>query len=115
MTETLRRHWPEYLMEAALLGGFMLSACLFGTLLEHPASPLRQALPDALFRRGLIGAAMGLTLIGLVYSPWGQQSGAHMNPSVTLTFWRLGKVRPQDAFWYVLAQFAGGVLGVCLA
>jgi hypothetical protein len=34
----LRRHWPEYLMEAAGLGLFMVSAGLFGTLLFHPGS-----------------------------------------------------------------------------
>jgi aquaporin Z len=115
MRETLRRHWPEYLMEAALLGGFLLSACTFATLLQHPGSPVHQALPDPLLRLGLMGTAMGLTLVGLVYSPWGKQSGAHMNPCVTLTFCRLGKVPPQDACWYALAQFGGGILGVCLA
>jgi len=57
---------------------------------------------------------MGLTAIGIIYSPWGRQSGAHINPAVTLTFWRLGKVRTWDAVFYVLAQFAGGALGVLL-
>ena len=37
-----RRHWPEYLMEAAGLGLFMLAASAFATLLEHPASPVHQ-------------------------------------------------------------------------
>ena len=45
--DALRRHWPEYLMEAAGLGLFMVSAGLFGTLLFHPASPLAQALRTA--------------------------------------------------------------------
>jgi len=40
---------------------------------------------------------MGLTAIGLIYSPWGQQSGAHMNPSLTLTYFRLGKIARGDA------------------
>jgi aquaporin Z len=112
MTRTLRDHWPEYLMEAALLGCFMLSACLVTAALQHPASPLRQALPSELLRRALAGLAMGLTAIALIYSPWGKRSGAHMNPSVTLAFWRLGKVRGRDALPYVLAQFLGGILGV---
>jgi len=29
-------HWPEYLIEAAGLGTFKASPCLFATLLEHP-------------------------------------------------------------------------------
>jgi len=47
----LRRHWPEYAMEAAGLGAFMISACLVTALLEHPASPVRRAVPDPLVRR----------------------------------------------------------------
>jgi aquaporin Z len=112
--DALRRHWPEYLMEAAGLGTFMISAGLFGTLLFHPASPLVALLPDPLARRGLMGAIMGLTAIALIYSPWGQQSGAHLNPAVTLTFWRLGKVATWDAVFYAFAQFAGGALGVLM-
>ena len=34
MRAALQHHWPEYLMEAAGLGMFMLSACIFGALLE---------------------------------------------------------------------------------
>jgi aquaporin Z len=110
----LRRHWPEYLMEAAGLGLFMISAGVFATLLEYPGSPLHQALPDPLVRRLLMGMAMGLTAVGIIYSPWGQQSGAHINPAVTLTFLRLGKIAPWDAAFYVAAQFAGGTAGVLL-
>jgi Major intrinsic protein len=102
--DALRRHWPEYLMEAAGLGLFMVSAGMFGTLLFHPGSPLFALLPDPLVRQALMGVIMGLTAIALIYSPWGQQSGAHLNPAVTLTFWRLGKVATWGALFYVLAQ-----------
>lgn len=115
MVRALRLHWPEYLMEAAALGLFMVSACAFGALLWHPVSPLTTLVADGVGRRALMGLAMGATAIGLIYSPWGQQSGAHMNPAVTLTFLRLGKVKPYDALFYVVAQFTGGVLGVLLA
>jgi aquaporin Z len=115
MRRALACHWPEYLIEAALLGAFMISACVFGTLLGHPASPLRHTLADPFLRRALMGIAMGSTAIALVYSPLGKQSGAHFNPSVTLTFFRLGKIAPWDAVFYVLAQFAGGVAGVVIA
>ena len=102
-------------MEAAGLGTFMISACLFGVLLEHPASPVRQAIDDAFTRRALGGLAMGLTLIGIVFSPIGKRSGAHMNPAFTLTFLWLEKIRGWDAFFYIAAQFAGGTLGVLAA
>jgi aquaporin Z len=70
----LANHWPEYLMEAAGLGLFMISACVFVLLLEHPASGVRQALEDPWLRRCLIGVAMGLTAIALIYSPLGKRS-----------------------------------------
>ena len=109
---SLRVHWPEYLMEAGLLGAFMVSACIFGALYEFPHSPVRQAITSQLFRRMLMGISMGLTAIAIIYSPWGKQSGAHINPSVTFTFFRLGKVKLWDAIFYIAAQFTGAVLGV---
>ncbi len=115
MTQALRHHWPEYLMEAAGLGTFMVSACFFGTLLWHPDSPLNALVADGVGRRALMGLAMGVTFLGIVHSPWGKQSGAHLNPSVTLTFLRLGKIGPWDALFYALGQFVGGLAGVLLS
>lgn len=112
--EKLRTHWPEYLIEGWALDMFMISAGVFTLLFEYPGSPLQQAIVNPDLRRGLIGLAMGLTAVGLIYSRWGKQSGAHMNPAVTLTFLRLGKIEPTDALFYILAQFLGGTLGVLL-
>ncbi len=110
----LRAHWPEYLIEGAGIGAFMLSALGFCVLLEHPASPLRAALPDPALRRVLMGLAMGATAISLVYSRFGQRSGAHFNPAFTLSFFRLGKLAPADALFYAGFQLAGAVLGTAL-
>jgi len=114
MTEALKLHWPEYLIESAGLGLFMISAFTFATLLEHPASPIRQAIASPLLRRLLLGLAMGGTAISMIYSPWGKQSGAHINPSTTLTFYRLGKVAEWDALFYVTSQFIGAILGALI-
>jgi aquaporin Z len=102
-------------MEAAGLGLFMVSASIVTTALEYPHSPLHVIVPDPLFRRILIGICMGLTAIGLIYSPWGKQSGAHLNPAVTLTFLRLGKIEGLDALGYVIAQTLGGLIGVLVS
>jgi len=102
-------------MESAELGLFMVSACSFTVLLQHPASPIRQLLPSALFRMTLTGIAMGLTLLGLIHTPWGKRSGAHMNPATTLMFFRLGKVEGWDALFYALFQFLGGIVGVAFS
>jgi aquaporin Z len=114
MIRSLKEHWPEYLCEALELGLFMISASLFTILLWHPSSPVLNVIPNAFVRRMLTGMAMGGTAIALIFSSLGKRSGAHFNPAVTLTFWRLGKVRNWDAVFYVLAQFVGGVVGVLL-
>src|SRR5882724_10022730 len=115
MLRALEQHWPDYLAEALGLGLLMISACVFGTLIGHPDSPAARLIPDGLPRRLLMGLAMGLTAVALIYSPWGRRSGAHLNPATTLTFWRLGKVAGPDAAWYVLAQALGGIAGVLAA
>jgi aquaporin Z len=114
MFTTLRKHWPEYLIEAVCLGTFMISAGMFTALLEYPNSPVRHALPNDFLRLALNGLAMGLTAVAIIYSPWGARSGAHMNPAVTWTFFRLGKVKPWDALFYPVFQTLGGVAGVLL-
>ena len=114
VTKVLRTHWQEYLIEGWALGTFMVSAGLVATLLGAPASPVHRALPEPLWRNAVGGIAMGLTAIALIHSPWGKRSGAHMNPAVTLTFLRLGKIRPWDALFFVIAQLVGGMSGVLL-
>src|SRR5690242_16592139 len=113
--DVLQKHWPEYLMEAAELGLCMFSACTFTILLYHPSSPVAQTIHDGVLRRLLMGTAMGSTAIAIIFSPLGQRSGAHFNPSVTWTFFRLGKVKAGDAAFYTLFQFAGGITGVIVA
>ena len=115
MFEALRRHWPEYLIEAACLGLFMISACTFASLLGYPQSPAHMWLMSGMPQRVAMGLAMATTAIAIIYSPWGKRSGAHMNPVVTFTFWRLGKIDHWDAFYYLLFQFTGGVAGVLVA
>ncbi len=66
MSQAFKQHWPEYLIEAWGLGTFMVSACVFATLLEHPDSPVHQALQAPFLRRGLMGAAVGLTAVGIM-------------------------------------------------
>jgi aquaporin Z len=115
MIEAIKQHWPEYLIEAAGLCVFMISACTFSVILFHPTSPVVSSVSTPLVRRLLMGVAMGSTFIALVYSPFGKRSGAHINPAATLTFFRLGKIATADAISYVTAQFAGGLSGVLIA
>lgn len=114
MVKTLRLHWPEYLMEAAELALYMFFACAFATLLQHPASPVRHLVASGMGRRALYGLALGGTVVGIIMTPWGKQSGGHLNPAITFTFHRLGKVDLWDACFYAAAQFFGATSGVVI-
>jgi len=112
MLEALKNHWPEYLIEGLGICFFMLSACSFATFLFHPSSPMSQLLAGSYWQRVLMGFAMGLTAVAIIYSPLGKRSGAHINPATTLMFFRLGKIKGWDLLLYTAAQFAGAVIGV---
>lgn len=112
MIELFKRHYPEYLMEAVELGLFMISAGVFVSLIEYDGFIFKKLIPAVQIRLVLVGIAMGLTAILLINSKFGKRSGAHMNPALTLTFYRLGKIKFWDAVFYILFQFIGGTLGV---
>jgi len=69
------------------------------------------ALFDPVSRVILISLCVGLALIGMIYS-FGDISGGHFNPAVTIGAWAAGKFPARDVIPYILAQVAGGVLGV---
>ncbi len=104
-----------YLSEAWGLGVFMFSAGVCDILIDHPDYPIRQWISSDILRRFLIGLSMGLTALYIFNSSIGKKSGAHINPAVTLTFLRLKRILPSDAFFYILFQFIGGSIGLYLA
>jgi aquaporin Z len=115
LLRTLERNWPLYVFEAIELALFMISACAFTVFLFDPSYPTFHLIPNAFFRRLLMGISMGVTAILIIHSPMGKRSGAHFNPAITLTYFRLRKISSWDAMFYVLFQFMGGVLGVGVA
>ena len=122
-TYRMQRHKPEgvktnlhaYLMEAAGLAGFVITAGLIVIFLEHPSLPVMQGkLSQHLaIRRVILGIAMGLYIMGATLLI-GKRSGAHMNPAVTLAFYGLGKMHAAPAAGYIVAQFIGASCGALL-
>lgn len=109
------QHWRLYIYEGAELAIFMISACCFTVWLFDPAYPALHLLADNALRRLLMGVAMGATAILIIHSPMGKRSGAHFNPAITMTYFRLGKIAAWDAVFYVVFQFLGGVFGVVVS
>ncbi len=112
MWKLFKSRWKLYLIEAWALGMFMMATCLFAILFEHPDFYIRQHMPDAMGRRVIMGIAIGITAVLLIYSPWGKRSGAHMNPAFTIANWQMDRITTFDAGFYIIAQFTGGFLGV---
>src|SRR5215469_374167 len=115
VTEAAALHWKEYVMESIELGALMLWTCIWGTLTYSDKSPLRSLGLSAVSNSTLMGTAVAVTTFIIIRSPFGRRSGAHMNPSVTLTFLWLGRIHRWDAAWYVAAQFIGAIAGVLAA
>lgn len=107
--DTLKRHWPEYLMEAAGLACFVVVASIVTTLLEYSGSPIHQVIESQFLRNIVLGITLGGLVAAMVYSPWGKQSGAHINPAVTWAFFRLRQIKLWDAVFYSLAQLGGAI------
>jgi glycerol uptake facilitator protein len=61
----------------------------------------------------VIGLVHAFVLFLLIIA-FGQVSGGHFNPAVTLAATAMRRIDPVDAVVYVLAQLSGGVLGALL-
>ena len=107
-----RINWRHYLQEALGLGIFMISACFFSAMIFSAKSSWYHSFPNFLARNACMGLIMGLTALFIFYSRWTAPSGAQINPAVTITFLRLGKISRYDALFYILFQFIGGTSAV---
>jgi aquaporin Z len=67
------------------------------------------------FAAGVVATALafGLVLVALVYAI-GPISGCHVNPAVTLGFVASGRMKLGEGISYLVAQFAGGIVGAYL-
>lgn len=109
--EAFDKHRKLYFQEALGLAIFMISACFFAGFFEAHNSFANKIIQPNI-RHVINGVLMGATALFIFYSPFTSVSGAHINPAVTLTFLRLGKINKIDAFFYIIFQFIGGTVAV---
>lgn len=83
----------KYLAE--LLGAFTLTLGVSVTLLGESPVPT---------------PVMAGLILGLFVYTVGAISGAHLNPAVTFALATIGKIKTQDAIFYIGAQLVGGLL-----
>jgi aquaporin Z len=98
----------RYLAEFLGTFGLLLSVTAGALFSLNVASGL-----DPVARVMLISFAIGLGLVGMIYA-FGDISGAHFNPAVTVGMWVAGRFKGRDVLPYIVAQLAGGIVGVAV-
>jgi aquaporin Z len=92
---------------AEFLGTFaLLLAVGAAAVFSLPASD-----PNA--RAILVSASVGLILLGMVYV-FGEISGGHFNPAVTISMALSRKMPPRDVVPYIVMQVLGGITGTAI-
>ena len=71
---------------------------------------MNDAIGSPLLRHLALGAAMAIFVAVLAYSPWGKRTGAHINPAVTWSFYRLGRIGGWDTLFYTIFQCIGAIV-----
>jgi aquaporin Z len=107
-------HWVEWGCELVgttllLLGGLSAVCADFA-----PGSPVASVVRDHSLRLLITGLLFGGTGSLVAVSPFGRRSGAHLNPALSLAFWRRGHMHPHDLVGYVSAQVVGAFTGTAL-
>src|SRR6516165_3023773 len=110
----MRRNLAAYFAEFAGTALMLFLGVTAVAFMWSPGSPV-PAIPVPALRRLLTGVLFAAGATAVVYSPLGQISGGHINPAVTLAFWRIGKVPARDAVIYIVAQFVGALVGAYAA
>ena len=84
--------WRLFLCELSgtavlVLVGLSLVIGMFGT-----GSPMTQLIPSVGLRQLITGFLFGTTGASIALSVVGKESGAHINPAVTMVFWLFRKL-----------------------
>ena len=110
---TNSRPLPWTLFLAELVGTALLILVGLSVVIVDfgQGSPVGHWLPNAGWRRLITGFLFGSTGALIALSPLGKESGAHINPVVSLSFWLMGKLRGRHTLGYVLAQLLGAIIG----
>lgn len=96
----IKMSWRLWLAE--LLGSFMLVFAGTGAIIINDVSQ------GAITHVG-IAATFGLVVCTIIYT-YGDVSGAHINPAVTLAFWLAKRFPAQQLLPYIVSQLLGATL-----
>ncbi|WP_187175289.1 aquaporin [Algoriphagus sp. AK58] len=107
------RYWRAYLSEMAGTALLLLIGLSIVIFLFAAETPMAEIIPNVTHRRMLSGFLFGATGGIISMTAIGRESGAHINPAVTMVFFLFGKIEKRAALAYVISQLMGAVIG-CL-
>lgn len=96
----VRTRMKKYLSE--LIGTFGLVFCGTGAIIINDITG------GAVTHAG-IAITFGLIVMAMIYA-FGDISGAHINPAVTIAFWLSGRFSGREVLPYTMSQFTGALL-----
>jgi aquaporin Z len=115
MTTASTRDWRvrRRLFASEVVGTAMLvlGGLSMVILMSGDGSPVRSLIPNGYVRLAVTGFLFGCIGGGIALSRVGTESGAHINPAVTMGFWLMRKLDARTAGGYMLAQLLGAWLG----
>lgn len=103
----MKKYFAEFIGTALFVlfgcGASVAATALLGAMGLYPAA----------FSTLAVAAAFGLGAAVLALA-FGEISGGHLNPVISLSLWVRGRMKARDALCYVVSQFAGGIAGAAL-
>lgn len=105
--------WRGAAVECALTAVMMFAVVTMVRWLLDPGSPVFVA--DLRLALTAVGGLVAVLLVGLLLSPAGRRSGAHLNPAVSVTLWLMRVFPGRAVLPYAVGQLAGGLAGTALA
>src|SRR4051812_4316108 len=104
---------PSRIFLSEMIGtALLLFVGLSGVILMFGSEGLMPRLiPGQTLRQVIAGFLFGSTGATIALSAVGKESGAHINPAVTMVFWLFRKIDSSTARVYVLGQLTGAIIG----
>ena len=102
--------WRKFFSEMIGTGLLLLIGLSLVIFMFGDGGPMDRLIPDVSVRRILTGFLFGSVGALISISTIGKESGAHLNPVVTLAFRLFRKIDVRTSLIYIIAQLSGAVL-----
>ena len=106
-----RVRWRLFSSEAIGTAALVFGGVSMVIVMSGDGSPVARLVPNEWVRTALTAFLFGCVGTAVALSRVGKESGAHINPAVTMSFWMMRKLDGRAAVGYILAQLAGASVG----